>query len=307
MFLGSAAAQSGATELLIERRARRRWGVDSETRRLTDVLLSPPAHLQMVPCNAVTRDNLARGLSTCTARAGAQHRALAAKLEAEGVACHVVPPEAGMPDLAFTRDSVMMSPWGLIALRPAELHRAAEARHVVDALLARGLPYAGSVEEGRIEGGDVCMLRPGVLLIGHSGERTDETGARALARLFEREGWTALLTRFDPRHLHLDTQFTMISSRRAVACLDTLEPGFAALMADLGISLVRAGVEEVERLEANLLSLGGGRIVVPAGGHRLNRELARLGFDLIEAEIDQFARCGGGIHCLTMPLARAAA
>lgn len=37
---------------------------------------------------------------------------------------------------------------------------------------------------------------------------------------------------------------------------------------------------------------------------RLNRILERSGFDVVEIEIDQFTRCGGGVHCLTMPLAR---
>lgn len=304
MLLESAMAESGATEALIERRAPFRWGADSETGRLTDVLLGPPAHLRMVPCNAVTRDSLAKGLSTCTARAGEQHRRLAAQLEDAGIACHIVPANAALPDLPFTRDAVLMTPWGLVELRPAAAHRRAEAAHIAAALEPLGIPYVGAVGEGSVEGGDVCILRPGLVLIGRSGERTDETGAIALARLFERQGWSVLHTRFSPRYLHLDTQFTMVTRNRAVACLDTLEEGFAARMADLGIALVRATVEEVERLEANLLSLGGGRIVAPAGGHRLNRELVRLGHDLIEVEIDQFVRCGGGVHCLTLPLAR---
>lgn len=306
MFPGSAAAESSATEQLIERRGPWRWGVDSETGRLSDVLLSAPAHLAMVPCNAVTRDSLARGLSSCAASAGAQHRALASRFEAAGVECHFVPPKAGLPDLAFTRDCVLMTPWGLVELRPSEPHRRGEAAHLTGALRRLGIESLGAVEEGRVEGGDVCILRPGLVMIGISGERTDEAGARALGRIFERSGWRALYTRIDSRYLHLDTQFTLVSGRRAVACLETLEAGFAATMADLGIALLRATPDEVDRLEANLLSLGGRRIVAPAGGTRINRELRRLGYEVIEVEIDQFVRCGGGVHCLTMPLARAA-
>ena len=91
-----------------------------------------------------------------------------------------------------------------------------------------------------------------------------------------------------------------------MACLETLEPGFAATMAGLGIELIPATPGEVDRLEANLLSLGGRRVVAPAGDTRINGALRRRGFELIEVEIDQFVRCGGGVHCLTMPLARSA-
>ena len=105
-----------------------RWGVASETGRLTDVLLSAPAYLEMVPCNAVTRDSLAKGLIASPALAARQHRALAAALERAGVRCHFVPPAPGFADLCFTRDAVLMSPWGLVELRPSAPHRQAEPR-----------------------------------------------------------------------------------------------------------------------------------------------------------------------------------
>lgn len=305
MLQGGACAESLSAELNFERPGPGRRGVDSETGRLTDVLLSAPTHLAMVPCNAVTRDSLARGLSSCAASAGTQHRALASRLEAAGVACHLVPAKPGLSDLAFTRDSVLMTPWGLIELRPSESHRRGEPAHLAAALHRLGFESLGAVDEGRIEGGDVCLLRPGIVMIGISGERTDAAGARALGRIFESHGWRAIYTRIDPRYLHLDTQFSLVSRHRAVACLDTLESGFAATMANLGIDLLPATPDEVDRLEANLLSLGGCRVVAPAGETRINRLLGRLGHDLIEVEIDQFVRCGGGVHCLTMPLARA--
>jgi N-dimethylarginine dimethylaminohydrolase len=285
---------------------RGRWGVDSETGRLIRVLLSPPTHLAMVPCNAVTRDSLARGLSSCAASAGAQHRALVSRLEAAGVECHLVPPRPGLSDLAFTRDSVFMTPWGFVELRPSEPHRRGESAHLAGVLRQLGIDTVGAVPEGKVEGGDVCLLRPGLVMIGISGERTDEAGARSLGRIFERRGWRALYTRIDPRYLHLDTQFSLLSPNRAVACLETLETGFAATMAGVGIELLPVTPGEVDRLEANLFSLDGFRIVAPAGRTRINGLLRRLGYDLIEVEIDQFVRCGGGVHCLTMPLARAA-
>lgn len=306
MFLESACPQGSAADLSSERHGSPRWGVDSETGRLTDLLLSPPTHLAMVPCNAVTRDSLARGLSSCAASAAVQHRAFAARLESAGVKCHVVPSKPGLSDLAFTRDSLLMTPWGLVELRPSEPHRRGEAAHLASALKSLGVESLGAVGEGRVEGGDVCLLRPGLVMIGISGERTDEAGARALGRIFERRGWRALYTAIDPRYLHLDTQFTLVSKHLGVACLETLEAGFAGRMAGLGIDLVPATPGEVDRLEANLLSLGGCRVVAPAGASRINLELRRRGYDLIEVEIDQFVRCGGGVHCLTMPLRRSA-
>ncbi len=281
-----------------------RWGASSETGRLTDVLLSAPPHLTIVPCNEVSRDNLAKGLTAAPAVAERQHDRFAAALEKTGVRCHFVPPVPDLPDLSFTRDSVTISPWGLIELRPAAEHRRAETGHVAAVVRDLGVPIHDRIEEGTIEGGDVCLLRDGLVLIGHSGERTNEIGARALGAKFAERGWEVILTRFDPAYLHLDTILTVVADDCAVVCLEALEPDLLTRLRDLGIELIPATTEEVAILGANLLSLGDGVVVAPSGNDRVTDALAARGFDVIKVEIDQFTRCGGGPHCLTMPLAR---
>jgi arginine deiminase len=281
-----------------------RWGVATETGELTDVLLCAPAYLEMVPCNSVTRERIAQGLLASPTLAARQHRALVAALERSGVRCHFVPPSPGLADLCFTRDAVLMSPWGLIELRPAAPHRQEETRHVAAAAAAFGVPHLGRILDGRIEGGDICLLRDGVILIGHSGDRTDERGARALGALFEECGWDVIHTRFDRRFLHLDTLFTMVSDDCAVACPGAMEDDLLAKLGRLGIGIIPTTTDEVGHLGANLLSLGNARIVTPANNHRLNAILASSGFEVIDVELDQFTRCGGGPHCLTMPLSR---
>jgi N-dimethylarginine dimethylaminohydrolase len=281
-----------------------RWGVASETGRLTDVLLSAPSHLAMVPCNATTRRSLACGLALDPLTAARQHRGLVAALEGAGVRCHWVPSSPQLSDLVFTRDSVLMSTARLIELRPAARHRRAEPRHVANALAALGMPIRGRIEEGRIEGGDVCMLREGLLLVGYSGDRTDETGAYALGLLFERMGWDVIYAPFDRQFLHLDTILTMVSRDCAVACPIALGSELRTELGRLGIGIIPATVEEVGRLGANLLCLGEGRILAPVDNGQLNAILGRSGFEVITVDVDQFTRCGGGLHCLTMPLAR---
>ena len=280
------------------------WGVSSETGVLTEVLLSEQTFLSMVPCNDITRDCIAGGLITDRAIARRQHRDFASKLTALGVRCHFVDAQWTMPDLAFTRDAVLVSPWGLIELRPAAAHRQAETKHVASAIQTLGVPFVDQVADGTIEGGDVCLLREGTLLIGRSEERTNERGALALEAIFKTRGWDVIHTRFNPRHLHLDTLFTMVDDDCAVACIDELESDLVDKLRGLGITLIPVTVDEVTKLGANLLSLGNGRVIAARGGSRLPSLLEEHGFDVIQADIGQFTRCGGGPHCLTMPLAR---
>lgn len=291
-------------ELPVEAPSPVRWGVAGETGRLRHVLLGAPHHLSMVPCNKATCRSLAGGLSLDPAAVARQHRQLCLALARAGVTCHFVPPDAGLADLAFTRDAVLTTPWGLVELRPAASHRRAEPGFVAKAAAALGVPRWARIEAGHVEGGDVCMVRDGLLLIGCSGDRTNEVGARALGALFERKGWKVILAPFDPAFLHLDTIFTMVSPNLAVACPEALGDPFLAQLGQEGIGLIPATLDEVARLGVNLLGLGNGRIVAPADNHRLNRILTQSGFEVIAVDIDQFARCGGGVHCLTMPLAR---
>lgn len=286
---------------------RTRWGVDSEHGRLTDVMVSAPPHLEIMPCNSVAVDALAQGIVACAATAERQHDALLRALRDEGVRCATVPADEAMPDLSFTRDATLMTPWGLLALRPAIDHRREEVAHVVAAARSWGVPYFGAIEDGTVEGGDICLLRPGIVAIGWSGERTSKTGALATAHMFEARGWRAILTHFDPHFLHLDTLFAMVDANRAVACVETLDPAFVGEIRVLGIDILPITPFEVQRLGANLLSLGDRRILSSAGNSRVNIALAALGYRVIAVDIGQFTQCGGGVHCLTMPLARLAA
>jgi arginine deiminase len=288
---------------LVEHKLGRRWGVDSGYGRLTDVMVSPPPPIEIARCDKAEVDAIARGLECGSALATRQHKAFVRALRDEGVRCATVPASEKLPDMSFMRDVAVMTPWGLLDLRPAG-PRLAEAAYVRDHARGWGVPYVGALEEGRAEGGDICVLRPGLVAIGWSGERTDKQGALALARFFEAHGWKAILTHFDPYFRHLDTLFGLAGRNRALACVEALDPAFVGQARTLGIDLVPITPSEVQRLAANVLSLGGGCVLSSAENSRVNLELARLGHRVVAVDIGQFTRRGGGAHSLTMPLAR---
>jgi N-dimethylarginine dimethylaminohydrolase len=107
MLLESVGTAEAPADYQNEALTRPRWGVASETGRLTDVLLSAPTDLSMVPCNAVTRRSLADGLSLQPLAAAKQHRGLVAALTRAGVRCHWARPMPAMSDMVeidqFTR------------------------------------------------------------------------------------------------------------------------------------------------------------------------------------------------------------
>ncbi|MBA3677380.1 MAG: hypothetical protein H0W74_08255 [Sphingosinicella sp.] len=303
MLFDLPAAESPIGDSLIDYRLDQRWGVDSEYGRLTDVMVSPPPYLQLEPCQSASVASLAKGIELCSERAQRQHRALLRALRDEGVRCATIPVAEEMPDLSFVRDACLMTPWGLLDLKPAATF---ETAYVRDHVRGWGIPYLGSIGGGAVEGGDVCLLRPGTVAIGWSGERTDKQGALALAKLFEDRGWAAILTHFDRYFTHLDNLFAPVGRNRALACVEALDPAFLGQIKALGVDLVPVTPAEVQRLGTNILALGGGSILSAADNNRINLELARLGHHVIAVNVDQFTQGGGGIRRLTMPLARVA-
>lgn len=282
-------------------------GPDSEYGLLKEVLLASPRNLSIVPCNRVSEDALEKGQSSCSVTASRQHRDLVETLMAAGVRVRTVQPVADLPDLAFTRDTSLMTPWGLIGLRPGLAHRRGEVDAVLDTARAAGMPILGRVERGSVEGGDICLLRPGHLVIGVSEERTTTEGARALGSFFEREGWKVTLVPIDPDLLHLDTHFCLADRDVALACVEKLDPTFVAMIRDLGIEIVPVNADEIASLGCNVLSLGRRRIISTGSAPRVDQAVRARGFEVLTVPLGEFTQCGGGVHCLTMPLRRQSA
>lgn len=279
------------------------WGLSSESDRLTDVLVVSPDHLAPVPCCSVTRENLRDGYRTDQVAARSQHGALIDALRLADVRVQTMPGSAGLPDMVYARDAGVMTPWGYLPLAPGAAHRRREARVLAEYVRSLGIPVLPQITDGTIEGGDISVFRDGLVLIGCSGERTEEGGAREVADLFEAHGWRALVYRFDPHFLHLDTQLSALSADQALACVDVLDDSFLATLAGEGIDLLPVSYKVARRLGCNVLSLGRGRILA-ASGANLTTRLPAEGYSVTELDLDQFTSCGGGVHCLTLPLAR---
>jgi N-dimethylarginine dimethylaminohydrolase len=130
-------------------------------------------------------------------------------------------PTPGCPT-RFTRDTSLMTPWGLLGLRPGA-RTGREVDVALEAARAAGVPVLGRIEHGRIEGRRRRHPAPGVVLIGISGERTDEAAPMRWAASSGARGWKVLTYRFDPHFLHLDTLLCLADRNLAMACTDVLE------------------------------------------------------------------------------------
>ncbi|WP_293784707.1 arginine deiminase family protein [Sphingosinicella sp.] len=274
---------------------------------LTDVMISSPDHYVWLPNCAVAREAMGHGARFDLDLAKRQHEGLRRTLEAIGAKVHEVPPRSDLPDLCFTRDTSVMTPWGLMSCRMAMPERVAEVDAVENYARALGIPLWRRIASGCIEGGDVCLLRPGLALIGVSGERTMPSGAAEAARAFRDEGWDVHLHAFEPFFLHLDTYFCMVAEDAALACIDVIDDDLLDWIGARGVHIIPVSYKEMRRLGANVLALGDRRVLAAAHNRRISTTMRETGLTVIETDITQFTLGGGGVHCLTMALGRARA
>ena len=276
--------------------------IESETSVLRDVLLCKPDHYHWIPTNAVARETLSDTLAFDHGRAVAQYGELVAALEGAGVRCHYVRQEKQLPYQVYTRDSSQTTPWGTALTQLSLPERRGEIGGMLQFYGADG--FARVASHGAIEGGDIHIIRPGLAAIGWSGVRTTLGGATQFAGWLEAEGWEVRLEPFPEHFLHLDVLFCMAADGLAVACLDVLGEGFGGWLAAHGIRVIAASYPEVMEMSCNLLSLGNGRVISPFHSKRINAALRAEGLTVLDPELDFFARGGGSVHCLTMPLLR---
>jgi arginine deiminase len=277
------------------------WSVDSETGVLTDVLLCSPEHYRWIETNAIAVRTLGSGRSLEAQRLWGQYRELEDALNQAGVNRHYIEPEPHLAYQVYTRDSSQTTPWG-----PALTQLALPARRgeVASILRFHGSHFWRYCSHGAIEGGDIHIVRPGLLIVGWSGIRTSQEGAAQFGRWFEENGWEVRLQSFPEHFLHLDVLFCMAAAGLAVACVEVLGDEYANWLKARGVRLIEANYREVMAMSCNLLALGRDRVISPRHSSKINAALRAEGLRVYDPELDLFAAGGGSVHCMTMPLAR---
>lgn len=280
------------------------FAIDSETGILRDVLLCRPQYYEWLASSDIARESIAQQINFDREKALTQHAMLVDTLESAGVECHFIEPVSGLPDLCWTRDSSQMTPWGAAITHLSDPTREDENRVLQEYYDSHSIRVCWQRPPNRLEGGDIHIIQPGALAIGHSNNRTTEAGAREFAVRFEKEGWAVHLEYVQDRFVHLDVVFCMAATKLAIVCLDAVSVEFHRFLQELEIDLVDVSIEEVDKLACNCLALGDNRVILAGQGFATAEKLRAKGLHVIELDMDMFTLAGGGVHCLTQPLRR---
>ena len=198
-----------------------RWGVDSETGKLRDVLVGPIDNFkEILPTNSMNRAKIRDGITLDVDGARSQYNEVLSIFQDAGATVHITPPDPDLKLQIWGRDGSFMTPWGMIIGQMAQWWRRGEYGPVLDFCFENDLPVYDKVTAGCLEGGDFMIIKPGAALIGYSGERSNEAGAMQARRWLEQEGWDVCTFEFDAFFVHADVLVAMITDSLAGVCTD---------------------------------------------------------------------------------------
>ena len=278
--------------------ARFNWGADSETGRLTDVLLCRPDHFRWLPTSAISRATLESGRAYDVETARAQHAELVSVYEGADVRCHFLEPDSALPYQVFARDSSVMTPWGAVVTQPKQWWRRGEYAPVIRFYQGAEIPIWQTVTAGSLEGGDVMVVEPGVALIGTGEERTEIQAARQLARWFEAEGWEARVEPIPGVFVHIDVLVAIVAPKLAAVCTEVASGGLIRWFEGKGFEILDVPEADAWTLGVNAISLGDDRVLSGEGATSLNHQMKARGLELLTPDLSMFTLGGGGAHCL---------
>ena len=287
----------------------RDWGINSEYAVLRDVLLGSPECFRWMGSENLAFSSICRasdrsGLKFDHSVAMRQHAELVEVYESAGVRVHRLQPSEYSPYQIYSRDSNVMTPFGAVICQLANPRRRGEYAEVLKFYLANDIPIYDLISAGNFEGGDFNLIEPGAVLIGYTGFRSEEVGAKQIGGWMEKEGWEVKYAPIDEFYVHIDLMVCMVGEKCAAVCLDTTSDDVLNWLKSRKIEMIPVSFRDTMNLACNVVALGNDRIVSTSEATDLNAKLRALGFEVFDPDMSMFTNAGGGVHCMAQPLRR---
>ena len=166
-----------------------------------------------------------------------------------------------------------------------------------------GIPMIGEVKEGLFEGGDFMFMNEHWVAVGMA-DRTNEAGLGEIKKILEPLGYEVTGVPLKKEYLHLDMCFNLVDDHLAVSYRQGLPEEFRELLTKRNIEIIDVPEEAIYLHGCNLQALGEHRVLSLKQNECVNEKLAAKGMEVIELDITEILKAGGGPHCMTFPLLR---
>ena len=237
-------------------------------------------------------DNIDRSLAI------SQHQTFEQTLRNAGVEVIKLRPSKDHPEQVFTRDIGFTLGNRLFISEMANPIRQGEEKVLTHCMNEHDIPYK-KLSTHSIEGGDVIVDGHRVF-IGIS-NRTCMKAIQALQE--ELQNFEVIPIPFNPKYLHLDCVFNILSSKEALIYPDALDSKMVDLLSSV-YHLIEVSESEQFSMGTNVLSIGQNRVFSLPINNDVNHQLRQRGFQVLEVDFSEIIKSGGSFRCCSMPIVR---
>ena len=235
---------------------------------------------------------------------------LAELYRSEGVRVHLVEGLEDKPNAMYARDPFLMTPKGAVISRFMYEVRRGEEIAYREAIERLGYPIVKVMGDPEVfEGGNAMVLSSRVALVG-VGERTNRAGLEAMRKVLTEAGVEEVIEVQTPiSSIHIDEYTAQVDVKTIVTVRQVFPWEAAERLKEAGFNVLTVEYSQLPggiggRLCMNMVALRPRRVIMGAGCEGPRKLLEAEGVDVIEIDIDEVLRGGGGVHCLTGVLAR---
>ncbi|MGN0145133.1 MAG: dimethylarginine dimethylaminohydrolase family protein [Clostridium sp.] len=274
--------------------------VKNGTGVLKRVLLSKPEYLKAAKINEIAKkwdDDLD------LEKMRKEHELVVKAYEDNGVKVEFLEADPERPNSVFARDFGGCVKEGYILGNFKLPLRYKEHVDYEKKMKELGIPVIARVEKGLFEGGDFMFLNEKTIAVGMA-DRTNEEGVEEIRTQLSKYGYEVIGVKLKKEYLHLDMCFNLVDDKIAVSYKEGLPADFAKRIEEMGIDIISVPEESIFAHGCNLQAIGNHKVLSLKQNTRVNEELRKRGMTVIELDITEILKAGGGPHCMTFPLER---
>lgn len=278
--------------------------VSNATNTLKKVIVCSPKYYVFNAINEITKAWMEKGDTEQNEQMVKEWGYLVDAYKDNGVEVVEVEAHKELEVQTFARDFGAMVKEGAIIGKFRHPARQREVEIYEAKLKELGVPIVARCNAGCFEGGDFWMIDEHTIAFGLV-DRTDEAGVANLRDQLSKYGYTVVGVPVPPANLHLDMVFNIVAEKVCIAATAELPYNFIQMLKRRNFEIIDVDSELVFKHGCNVQALGDGRVMAIKNNKVVNDQMKALGLNIVELDLNQILKGGGGPHCMTFPVERA--
>jgi len=210
-----------------------------------------------------------------------------------GLKVEVLTQRQGLPDMVFSADQGIIFDKTFIQANFRYPQRREEAKLYASWFKKRGYKIIHLPQKIKFEGGDFLFWNDKILA--GFGFRTDKASHKEIAKITGKK--VISLELIDPFLYHLDMTVFPIDDQNLIYYPGAFSKETRKLIEKEAKSTVKATRKDTLNFALNAL-VHKKKIITAKGLNGLLSDLIAKGFKIVESDVSEFKKAGGGVHCL---------